>query len=191
MLTLSPTSLPLSPSLLRLCPLTLNVTSQHCLGMCWTRSSRPSLSADCVWQPKGAPPSTLPLHPAPPSLKHNIITLRNTATGTSSIALFISPQICKISFPFSASPAPHTLALFALCGHSLTLDVALQTHCVHASSSLQCNFHFYFLVFEQPPRCTPTLTELPFLDACRPLLFPASLSALRSVGNSICDGRVM
>uniref|UniRef100_A0A8D3CEG1 AP-3 complex subunit delta-1 n=1 Tax=Scophthalmus maximus TaxID=52904 RepID=A0A8D3CEG1_SCOMX len=29
-------------------PSMLNVTSRRCLGMCWMRSSRPSLSADCV-----------------------------------------------------------------------------------------------------------------------------------------------
>lgn len=155
-------------------------------SQCWL-----CLTAEGCPTPTPTPPSTLPLHPAPPSLKHNIISLRNTATGTSSIALFISPQICKISFPFSASPAPHTLPLFALCGHFLTLDVVLQTHCVHASSSLQCNFHFYFLVFKQPPCCTPTLSSCfwtpGILCSFLRLFPPSTLSGIQSVTFASCN----
>lgn len=162
--SLSP-SLP--PSLGRQCPLTLNVTSRRCLGMCWMRSSRPSVSADCVRQPQGAPPPTSPCHP-PPSLKHNIIMLRNTAAGTSSTALFISPQIRTISFPLpsSSSPvSPHSVVpvLSELCGHSPTLDVVLQSHRVHAPSSLRCILIFtcWFLIPSSSPCCSLTLYWAP------------------------------
>lgn len=69
--------------------------------------------------------------------------LRNTAAGTSSIALFISPQICKISLPrlFFGVRTLFIPLDTELSGHSLTLDVVLQTHCAHAPS-LQRTFIF-------------------------------------------------
>ncbi len=60
-------------SLLRPFPLMLNVTNRRCLGMCWTRSSRPSPSADCVWQPQGAP-RPLSATPSLAETQHNHVT---------------------------------------------------------------------------------------------------------------------
>ena len=62
-------------------------------------------------KPQGAPPD--PSMPPAPPLKHNIILLRNTAAGTSSVALFISPEIRKISLLLLLLQCP-TL-LFLLC----------------------------------------------------------------------------
>ena len=86
------------PSLLRQCPLTLNVTSRRCLGMCWMRSSRPSLSADCVRQPQGAP---RPLHAAPSSLAE---TQHNHVTKTLRLALPVSPYLLVLRFARFLSP---------------------------------------------------------------------------------------
>lgn len=44
-------------SLVRRSPSTRNAMSRRCLGMCWTRSSKPSLCADCVCRPHSAPDS--------------------------------------------------------------------------------------------------------------------------------------
>lgn len=76
-------SFPLPPSLIRQCPLMLNVTSRRCLGMCWMRSSKLSLSADCVRQPQGACDPFMPPH----SLAE---TQHNHVTKTLRLALSVS-----------------------------------------------------------------------------------------------------
>lgn len=133
-----------------------------------------------------------PSMPPPPSLKHNIIMLRNTAAGTSSIALFISPQIRKISFLLTSSPL--TLCCFSALWALWSLPDTWCCFCTCAVFSA-VHFHFDLLVFE-PQQLTLFLpnwlcTEPPFLDALHPLLFPMYLSTLPSVGNSVCDSHVM
>lgn len=79
----SPTS-----SLARRCPSTPSVTSRRCWATCWTRSSKPSLSADCVRWPSVTFALALP-PPAPlfhlAETRHNHVTTKkeeNTAAGT-------------------------------------------------------------------------------------------------------------
>lgn len=175
------TSVCWSKLLIRQCLSTLNVTSRRCLGMCWTRSSRPSLSADCVRQPQGAPDP--PRHPPPPLLKHNIIMLWNTAAGTSSIALFISPEIRKISFPLPSSSVSNTLLFLCTLSSVITpwhymLFYRLTLYLLR----LLCNALSFLLPGfpkpQQPPHLWLCTELLLFLDALHPLLFPVYLSAL-------------
>lgn len=97
---------PLAPSLVRRCPLTLNVTSRRCLGMCWMRSSKPSLSADCVRQPQGAHDPSMP----PPSLAE---TQHNHVMKTLRLALSVSPYLLVLRFArflsWPSSSVSHTL----------------------------------------------------------------------------------
>lgn len=88
---------PVRRRLIRPCLSTLNVTSRGCLGMCWMRSSWPSLSADCVWQLLGAP--LPPAQPLPHWNTCNHVT--NTAAGTPRFTLLISPQ--NHTFPWCPS----------------------------------------------------------------------------------------
>lgn len=81
-------------------------------------------------------PPTPPCHPLP-SLKHNTIMLRNTAAGTSSVALFISPQIRKISFPVPSSGSHPMLFLWALWSHPDTLSCFTDSLCTCAVFSTQ------------------------------------------------------
>lgn len=107
-LTLS-LSFPLAPSLVRRCALTLNVTSRRCLGMCWMRSSKPSLSADCVRQPQGAHDPSMP----PPSLAE---TQHNHVMKTLRLALSVSPYLLVLRFArFLSWPSSVSHTLLFLC----------------------------------------------------------------------------
>lgn len=71
--------------LVRQCPLMLNAMSRRCLGMCWMRSSRPSLSADYVQLPPPFPGCLSPLN-ATPLLSE---TQHNHVTKTLQLALSV------------------------------------------------------------------------------------------------------
>lgn len=136
-------------------------------------------------------PGCPPTPPCPPSPKHNIIMLRNTAAGTSSIALFISPQIRKdfflLTFLFS-------VPLSVVPMHSELCDHSPDTWCCFTDSLCTCavfsamQFHFYLLVFEPQQLPCSSLTLDSILSSCFWMLSALScaplhppLSAIQSV----------
>jgi hypothetical protein len=141
------------------------VTSRRCLGMCWMRSSRPSLSADCVWQPQGAPTHP-PVHPPLPPLTtvhwnsptrtlpppsphaetHN--HMKQCGFDLPSIALFMSPQIRK-KFSF-IKPRLHSVSFFLslhppFCALKLVTQHLMFYRLVAHTHSLLVHFRFCFL----------------------------------------------
>lgn len=151
---------PLSLSLVQQYPLMLNVMSRRCLGMCWARSSRPSLNADCVWWPQDSPHLLTPWHRPPPKLKHNMTNVTKHCAWHFSIALFISPQIRKICLPptFYFSVTDCVPLHSDVCGDTLTLDVVLQTHCSYSVFSAT---HLVFKASLTPDSVLSTCFRMP------------------------------
>lgn len=133
----------ISPSLDKPYAWTLNVMSRRCSGMCWMRSSRPSLNADCVWQPQDSPHhSCHPQLPPPSTLNQNMITLQNTLTVIWGLPHLLVLRSARFFLTIYFSIL-HCCVLCTLSsvGHSPTL-VVFQSHCVHNLSFLQRTFIF-------------------------------------------------
>lgn len=178
---------PPPPSLVRRCPLTLNVTSRRCSGTCWMRSSKPSVSADCVRQPQGACDPSMP----PSLLKHNIIMLREKKHCGWHFS--VSHYLLVLRFArFPSWPLSSNILMFLCTPHSFP-DISLLFHRVTVYVCLFCStISFIFLLSGFHTLILPDswhCTELPSADVHHP---PLSLCTyLPSTLSAVCDSLVM